>query len=104
MRLEPVYRPDVAKQLDQLETDTNVDLRDAIVDTLTMICADSHDGTGRAYRIKSLRGDTAVWAVFVPCREPDDWYVLWDHHRDEEGIDLAVLYYVGPLPRGMAGQ
>lgn len=104
MALEPEYRPDVIKLLDELETGPNIELWNTIVDTLEMICTDSADGTGRAYRVRSLRGDTEVWAVPVPCRDPDDWYVIWDRDRDEEeGVDLAVFFYVGPLPNRMVG-
>jgi hypothetical protein len=102
MALAPLYRPDVVKRLDEIEVGDNERLWNAIVDTLTMICDDSDDGTGKAYRIRSHRGDTAVWAVRVPCVDPDDWYVLWDEDVDPvDKTPAAVFFYIGPLPNGM---
>ncbi len=101
MGLVPVYRPAVGKLLDELEIGENEKLWNAIVDTLTMICDNTDDGTGKAYRIRNHRGDKAFWAVRVPCDEPADWYVLWDEEFDkEEDAQAAIFYFIGALPHG----
>jgi hypothetical protein len=65
-----------------------------------MICKDSADGTGRAYRV---HGDGEWWyAVSVPCKDPADWAVIWRPGKDPDtGADEAVITYVGQLRPGI---
>lgn len=87
---EPVYTPETAKVLDEIETDpARADLRDAICDAIDLIC--DHPGSAGARR--NALGDLTgrlLWAVSARTRT-EDWLVLW-HPVDDE----VLIAHLGP--------
>lgn len=98
-RLQPNYEEPADSQLSALQGHPDDAFWNAVVDTLEMICADDDDGVGRAHRVSGpLR---SMWAVRIPHRDPDNWFVLWEHDTAPDGTPEAVIYYIGPLPHGL---
>jgi hypothetical protein len=98
--LQPNYEEPADSQLSDLQTGPDAGLWDAVVGVIEMVCEDTLDGTGRAHRLHGENG-SEYWAVWVPHKDPDDLYVLWDDGTAPDGEPEAVFYYVGRLPRGL---
>ncbi len=92
MALEPVYSPDVAKILDQIDDDpTRTALWNAICDAIDLICDHSGSAQARRHALRTTAGNT-LWSV--PVRywaEDNDWVVLWRPRGDH-----ALIAYIGP--------
>ena len=91
--LEPVYSPQASKMLDLVEADVErVDLWNAIVDALDLICDAPASAAARRDALRTPAGHT-IWKVTVRYRgDDDDWVVLWQRRDDE-----ALIAYIGPL-------
>ena len=101
MQLEPLYLPAAAEQLDKLNGNAGDALWDAIIDTLELICENPESGIARVHRVLS-QGGNAFWGVPVDCPDPDNYVVFWTDGHDDDGVAVAVIHYVGPLPNEMS--
>ena len=87
---EPVYTPETAKVLDEIETDpTRVDLWNAICDAIDLVCDQPGSAGARRNALRDLAG-RLLWAVPVRTRTAD-WLLLWRPVDDE-----VLIAYLGP--------
>ena len=90
--LEPVYEPDAAATLDEIEKDDNRwELWNAICDAIDLVC-ERPDSTWARLRTNRLRGGRLVHEVAI--QSADNWILLWSPREGE-----ALIAYVGPRPR-----
>lgn len=94
MPLDPLYLPEVAKTLDEIENDdSRRPLWNAIATALNLICDEPESKRARAKSMGTYQG-VAVWRVPIRVESEDhDWGIIWA--RDGNN---AKFFYINPWP------
>jgi hypothetical protein len=90
VKREPLYWPQPAAMLDQLELSSDVVLYNRVCAAIDLILDQGDSAAARREQIRTTNG-AAAWKVRVRTRA-EDWVILWwPVERD------AQIYYIGEL-------